>query len=234
MWPWLWYPIRFLALCFSHLKIRTRIEAPQRLPEGPLLIWSKHASSWDIPVLASQARRRGGRIPFFQMGSFVGYRVLGPLRPLFVRLGGFPVLRPKEVLRLRRKGFEKGRIRELMEKINGAAAETRRRVLAEGGVLVVFPEGTRDPDGVQPLRSELELQAALDHVASGHGPVRLVPVTLWMEPRRDRCRRRFHVRFHEPQELDGRPAAEWLPSLQADMERRFAELRREAESGETR
>ena len=96
--------------------------------------------------------------PYFQMGSFIGYPVLGPLVPLLRRLGGFCVMRPKEVLRLKgRRGWDRDRARAMMRTVNEEAEKVRLSVLRSAGTLVVFPEGTRDDAHVRPMASDLEI-----------------------------------------------------------------------------
>lgn len=172
VWPRLWRVCRRLAVWYAVLRVRTTVRYPQGMPSGPVLVCAKHSSWIDVPLLADWVRKLRGDMPRFQMGSFVGYRVLRLLVPLLKRLGGFPVMRPKEVLRLRGR-WDRERVKEFMQQVNARAEESRREVLRSGGALVVFPEGTRDPDRVRPLRSDLELRTAAALRPEG------IDVTVW-------------------------------------------------------
>lgn len=177
------------------LRLAVRRELVAAPPEGATLILAKHASSWDIPLVADHARRRLGKRAYFQMGSFVGYRVLGPLVPILRALGGFSVMRPKEVRRLQQGGMERRAALERMREVNQAAEAGRRGLLERGEALVVFPEATRNDTEVLPLRSELELSSALEVVTAGT-PVMVWPIMLAFGPRGGR--RRVLLRELEP------------------------------------
>jgi 1-acyl-sn-glycerol-3-phosphate acyltransferase len=64
---------------------------------------------------------------------------------------------------------------EYMREVNETAEQIRRKVLSEGGCLIVFPEGTRNESELLPLRSRLEIGSAL--VVAG--PQINIPVTVW-------------------------------------------------------
>lgn len=167
--PVLWDVFGFLSRdVWCRFRYRTYIERHGDIPRGPVLVCAKHCKGADIPIIGVVSRRARGVIPFFQMGSFIGYRVFGALRPIFQRLGAFPVVRPKEALRLRkRKGWSKERAIAMMHEVNAAAEDVRRTVLRKGGTLIVFPEGTRDATQVLPLKSDLEVRSALALRAEG-------------------------------------------------------------------
>jgi 1-acyl-sn-glycerol-3-phosphate acyltransferase len=198
---WLWHLVLALSEAWMAVRLRVVVEGPDRWPEGPLLVCAKHGSSFDVPLLAGLAWRKRRTRPHFQMGAFVGYPVLGRIVPLLRRLGGFPVLRPKEVRRLAGAG-EGGRDAALrrMRDINSEAERTRAAILDSGGILVVFPEGTRDASMLRPLRATVEFDSA--HAALSRGrPVRILPVLIRYGPRTV-VRRSVAVRVLPPFEPD--------------------------------
>jgi 1-acyl-sn-glycerol-3-phosphate acyltransferase len=227
---WVWYLVYAGARLSLALRFRIRVRAPDALPRAPVLLAIKHVSAWDIPIATYLARRvLHGRKPYFQMGSFIGYPVFGRLVPILQGCGGFSVLRPKEVLRLRKSPeHDRARIRALMDEVNGVAEATRRAVLAQGGVIVVFPEGTRDADAVRPVRSTHEIESALAVAAAmpaSEGPV-VVPATLSYGARRF-FRRAVDVDVAPPLRIEGATASQ----IAARIEEVFRERWRPARAG---
>lgn len=95
---------------------RIRVSGAERLSsEGPVVVVSNHKNFLD-PFFIGIATQRHVRY----MAKAELFR--GPFGWLFLRLGAFPVRRGEADL---------------------AAMETARRILLEGGVVVMFPEGTR-------------------------------------------------------------------------------------------
>jgi 1-acyl-sn-glycerol-3-phosphate acyltransferase len=110
-----------LVVPFMRLYFRLRISGADRIPrEGPVIIAPNHKSFWDSFFIAAATRR-----PVRYMGKVELFEK-GAGR-LLVALGAFPV----------RRGTA-----------DAEALETARAVLRQGGVLALFPEGTRvrDPD----------------------------------------------------------------------------------------
>lgn len=214
--PLLWTVGRRLLWAWIILRHRTRVEGAESLPPGAFVAAAKHSSWMDIPILGGLIRDIDGRRPFFEMGSFVGYRVLGLLKPCLRRVGGFPVMRPKEILRLRRKtGMDREAVVAVMEASNRAARAVRRAIFRAGGVLAYFPEGTRAPGRVLPLRSTVEIEDAIE--AARETPVRLVPVRIvyrgrppGMSPFR---RRIVDVALGPPMDLAGRTLEEAVAAV---------------------
>ncbi len=193
-----WHVGAFIWMCFARLRLRVRLTyhgVPG--PDQAVLLAGKHASAHDIVLLGVLSFRRTGRRPFFQMGSFIGYRVLGRVKPIMRWVGGFEVMRPKEVRRLAKTpGWDRSAALEHMREVNDRAESVRRAVLTEGGVLAVFPEGTRDSERVRELSSELEVRSALAIAAEGRDVV-VWPVSVAMgRPRL--LRRPMTVDFLEP------------------------------------
>jgi 1-acyl-sn-glycerol-3-phosphate acyltransferase len=120
--------VRALVVPFMRLYFRLRITGAERIPrEGPVIIAPNHKSFWDSFFIAAATRR-----PVRYMGKSELFEK-GAAR-LLVSLGAFPV----------RRGTA-----------DEEALETARTVLRQGGVLALFPEGTRvrDPDELGEPRS---------------------------------------------------------------------------------
>lgn len=115
---------------------RVRIEgAPESIPrDGPLIIASNHASNLDVPVIASHLMHRTGR-----RWQWLGKRELfdWPIVGTIAVHGGVHAVN--------------------RDVADVEAYRLARRILDEGHVLFVFPEGTRSHDGT--------LQAARDGAA---------------------------------------------------------------------
>lgn len=130
--------------------ITWRVEGIENLPDGPLILASKHQSAWEtlfFPVLLS--------------------------RPVFIlkkELLSLPVIGWY---------MRRGRMIAIDRKAGGAALKQvlrgAERVLGEGGQIILFPEGTRvAPGATKPYQPGI---AALYHRFGDRG-VPVVPVTL--------------------------------------------------------
>jgi 1-acyl-sn-glycerol-3-phosphate acyltransferase len=118
---WLYRVVRGVIVPFMRIWFRLHIEGAERIPEsGPAVIAPNHKSFWDSFFIAAATRRHL---------RFMGKSELfeGPFGRLFVRLGAFPVKRGEA---------------------DAEALETARTILRQGGLLAMFPEGTRvrDPE----------------------------------------------------------------------------------------
>jgi 1-acyl-sn-glycerol-3-phosphate acyltransferase len=112
------------AIAVGLMRLLFRIEArdPGRVPAaGPVLLVSNHSSVLDPPLIGGASSRQ---LSFLAKAELFRVPVFGAL---LRRLGARP---------LRRAGSDP------------AAMRTALRVLEEGGALLVFPEGTRGPEGV--------------------------------------------------------------------------------------
>ena len=168
------------AVVFALMRLLFRLEArnPGRVPAaGPALLVSNHSSLLDAPLIGSVSRRR---LAFLAKAELFRIPVFGAL---LRRLGARP---------LRREGADP------------AAMRTALRVLEEGGALLVFPEGTRGPEGVlRPARAGAGMLA----VVSG-APV--VPVYVsgsgraWPKGAHLPRPARVTVAFGEPLRFDGK------------------------------
>jgi 1-acyl-sn-glycerol-3-phosphate acyltransferase len=195
--------VKALVAPFMRVWFGLRWEGVERIPaEGPVIIAPNHKSFWDAFFLGVAAGRHV---------RFMGKTELfeGRLGRLFVRLGAFPVRRGKA---------------------DEDALETARVILRQGGVLALFPEGTRirDPDALGEPRSgagrlALETGAPLVPAAiSGSERLFLGPLP---KPRRVR------LSFGEPIAVDGltpsRATAHELVAEEVwpEVEREFGRLR---------
>jgi 1-acyl-sn-glycerol-3-phosphate acyltransferase len=195
--------VRALVVPFKRVYFRLRIAGAERIPrEGPVIITPNHKSFWDSFFIAAATRR-----PVRYMGKSELFEK-GAGR-LLVALGAFPVRRGEA---------------------DDEALETARTVLRQGGVLALFPEGTRvrDPDELGEPRSgagrlALEIGVPLLPAAiSGTENLFFGPVP---KPRR------VAVSFGEPIEVEARgpspEAARELvsESLWPEVQREFGTLR---------
>jgi 1-acyl-sn-glycerol-3-phosphate acyltransferase len=122
VWASVWYGFwkRLLTACFW-LLFRLRVEGREHEPQaGPVLAVCNHASAIDPPIAGVALRRRAW---YMAKDELLRIPVLGPL---LRSVGTFPV----------RRG-EADRV----------SIRTALQVLDRGGVLLMFPEGTRSPDG---------------------------------------------------------------------------------------
>ncbi len=194
---------RALVTPFMRIWFGLRFEGAARIPsEGPVIIAPNHKSFWDSFFVALATPRHV---------RFMGKTELftGLKGRLFIALGAFPV----------RRGTS-----------DAEALETARIVLRQGGVLALFPEGTRirDPETLGEPRSgagrlALETGATLVPAAiSGSERLFLGPLP---KPRRVR------ISFGEPIAVEqDEPTREAAHELVADevwpeVERDFGRLR---------
>jgi 1-acyl-sn-glycerol-3-phosphate acyltransferase len=113
--------VRALLVPFLRLWFRMRVSGAEHIPEeGAAIVAPNHKSFWDSFFIGVCTRRHL---------RFMGKTELfeGPWGRLLVRLGAFPVRRGQS---------------------DEDALETARAILRQGGLLALFPEGTRvrDPD----------------------------------------------------------------------------------------
>jgi 1-acyl-sn-glycerol-3-phosphate acyltransferase len=128
--------LTFAGRIFGRAMSRVTIEgALDEIPrDGPLIVASNHASNLDVPVIGSWLiPRLGRRIHWLGKRELFGWPVIGWVA---AHGGVHPVDRGAADVE---------------------AFRLAQRILDEGHVLFVFPEGTRSPDGA--------LQAAHDGIA---------------------------------------------------------------------
>ncbi len=111
--------VRGLAVPFMRTYFRLHIEGAEHVPaDGPAIVAPNHKSFWDSFFVAAATRRH-----VRYMAKVELFR--GPLGRLLLRLGAFPVKRGQA---------------------DADALETARTILRQGGLLALFPEGTRVRD----------------------------------------------------------------------------------------
>jgi 1-acyl-sn-glycerol-3-phosphate acyltransferase len=113
--------VRALAVAFMRVWFRLGIAGTEHIPkEGAAIVAPNHKSFWDSFFVAAATRRH-----VRYMGKSELFQ--GPWGRLLVRLGAFPVRRGES---------------------DAEALETARTILRQGGLLALFPEGTRvrDPE----------------------------------------------------------------------------------------
>ncbi|MFN2625479.1 MAG: lysophospholipid acyltransferase family protein [Mycobacteriales bacterium] len=124
----LYWILKVILYPILNLLFRPWIQGLENVPdEGPAILASNHVSFSDSIFLPLRVPRR---ITFLAKSDyFTGRSAVGRLKAAFFRaVGQLPV---------DRRG---GRASQ-------AALETGKRVLAEGKLLGIYPEGTRSPDG---------------------------------------------------------------------------------------
>ena len=125
--------VRGIAIPFMRVYFRLRLEGSEQIPtEGAAIIAPNHKSIWDSFFIAAATKRE-----LRSMGKAELFE--GRFGRTLVRLGAFPVRRGQS---------------------DAEALETARIILRDGGLLSLFPEGTRfrDPDTLgEPRRGAARL-----------------------------------------------------------------------------
>ena len=114
---------RLLGLVLLRLWFRVQIFGGERIPRsGPAIIAPNHKNFFDVFFVGMATRRRVRYMAKVELFE-------GPLGWLLLRVGAFPVRRGEA---------------------DAEALQTARAILADGGLVVVFPEGTRveQPDAL--------------------------------------------------------------------------------------
>jgi 1-acyl-sn-glycerol-3-phosphate acyltransferase len=115
--------VRALLVPFMRVYFRMHIAGAEHIPaEGPAIVAPNHKSFYDAFFVAACTRRQ---VRFMAKSELIAARY----GRLLVRLGAFPVRRGQS---------------------DEEALETARTILRQGGLLALFPEGTRvrDPEGL--------------------------------------------------------------------------------------
>ncbi|HEV7847199.1 MAG TPA: lysophospholipid acyltransferase family protein [Thermoleophilaceae bacterium] len=118
---WLYAPVRGTVSPLFRLYFRMHVSGAEHIPaSGPAIVAPNHKSFWDSFFIGVCTRRH---VRFMAKTELIQARY----GRLLVRLGAFPVRRGQA---------------------DEDALETARTVLRQGGLLALFPEGTRirDPD----------------------------------------------------------------------------------------
>jgi len=165
--------LRTLLWIFFKVFYRARWRYCGRVPpSGPLILAPSHASLYDPPLV---------NVPIWRRAYFLtrDYYFKFPLGPIIHYLGAFPV--------------------DLTRRFDSNAYDQARRILEDGGMLVLFPEGTRTHDG---LLGKIQSGVAVLAVETGAA---IVPVSVcgtfeaWPRTRLlPRLCRRIEVIYHWP------------------------------------
>lgn len=173
----------------------------ERVPlAGPVIIAPNHASFYDPPLAGIPVRRR---LYFFSRDKYFKF----PLGPIIRRLRAFPA--------------------NLAVRFDRTAYDQARRVLNEGGLLVLFPEGTRTEDG---LLGKIQPGVAALAVETG---ATIVPVSVcgsfeaWPRTRSfPRLCRLISVKYHYPIHIeavsDRQERRKKIAEVSAQLERALA------------
>ncbi len=160
--PLYWFIHAFVVATLLRIRYVVRVQRHAAELKRPAILAAKHLSYWDVPLMSRVVLRYWRVIPFFEMGTFEGYAFLGRVRPILRAVGGFEVMRGKDLLRLKaRAGGDRQSLRDRMRRVNMAASTARREILLGGGVYCFFPEGARDPDNLRRLRSKTEIEEGI-------------------------------------------------------------------------
>ena len=117
---------KYLIYLYLNLLFRMRYEGLENIPaDGGYILCSNHRSFYDPVFLALKEQRR---LSFMAKEELFENKALGWL---ITKLGAFPVARGKS---------------------DTSAIDKSAEILRRGGVLTIFPEGTRSKDGY-PLRA---------------------------------------------------------------------------------
>lgn len=170
--------VKSIVVILMRLLFRLEARDAGNIPAtGPVLIVSNHSSLLDPPLVGGASSRQ---LSFLAKAELFRIPVLGPL---IRRVGARPI---------RREGPDPGAMRAAL------------RVLEENGALLIFPEGTRGPEGVlRPAKAGAGMLAVMTGA-----PV--VPVYVsgsgraWPKGRRLPRPAKVTVVFGEPLRFDGR------------------------------
>lgn len=206
----LWYEFwKRLFYYICRLAFRLRVEGREYEPaSGPLIVAGNHASLLDPPLIGMCLRRQSA---YMAKDDLFTVPILGPwLRSI----GSFPV---------RRGTPDRKAIRRSLE------------VLERGGVLVIFPEGTRSLDGrlrdAEPGAAMIALRTGIPvlpaAVVNSH---RILPKgARW--PRFERVTVRFGALLHVPKidgRLDHETLAHWGRRIMTEIEQMLPDDQRPA------
>ena len=130
---------------------RILIDGGERLPaEGPVLLLPKHCAYRDIPLEG---------IVFYRVARRYGTYVMKVgLWGILEGVGGFKIIRPKDIRRIKDREQRRAEIRRAR-----AANEQTQNYLtwlySQGELVVSHPEGMRYQDGMGPMQREI-----IDHL----------------------------------------------------------------------
>jgi 1-acyl-sn-glycerol-3-phosphate acyltransferase len=188
--------VKFVLRPLTTVLLAARVRGEENVPpDGPIVVASNHVSYLDPPLLGTWFPRM---VHFMAKRELFSIPVLGWL---IARVHAFPVDRTRADL---------------------ASIRRALHILKDGGVVGIFPEGTRNLTGDVKARGGAVLLAATAHCP-------LVPVAL--VGTRDAVRRlrksRFELRIGKPMRFEGRqrkPTKTELDGWTEDVSRAIADL----------
>lgn len=187
----MWWVATIMFLLRVIVGTRAEIRGIENIPDGPLLLASKHQSAWETLAL----------LPLFSDPAFILKRELMSI-PVF----GWFAARAR-MIPVDRKGGS-----------SAMKAMTRRAQadMAEGRQILIFPEGTRRPPGAPP-----DYKFGVAHLYSSLGvpclPIALNSGLYW--PRRSILKRPGTILVDIlPALPPGLPRRQFMERLQADIE----------------
>ncbi|MGC9400028.1 MAG: 1-acyl-sn-glycerol-3-phosphate acyltransferase [Anaerolineae bacterium] len=155
---------------------RLTVVGGERLPrEGAALLVVKHRATRDSLLLSWILYRQTGR-----MASYLMKRGAAGLPPrLLEALGGVPVIRPQDVLRLKTRAQRRAHL-EAARRLQQQALDYVARLYAHGELVVVYPEGAFYPYTLGPLQTGC-LRHAYDLARRDDLDIPLIPIGLAYE-----------------------------------------------------
>ncbi len=164
------YPAGILLMrAITAMSFRVRIEGTEHLrQDGGFIIASNHVSSYDPVFLSLAAYREKKRINYMAKEELINIPLIGRL---LRALGAFPVRRGKG---------------------DRGALDMAAKIITDGKILGIFPEGTRSKTGkLLPAKSGVAVISARTHSD-------VVPASIHIEGAKLRWLAKVTIRFGKP------------------------------------
>lgn len=115
-------------------------------PDGAALLLVKHRATCDSLLLSQLLHRTTGRMANYLMK----YRAAGLPPQVLEIFGGIPVIRPKDILRLKTRAQRRAHLQQA-RLLHQQAMDYVEWLYVHGELVVTYPEGTFYPDQLGPL-----------------------------------------------------------------------------------